>query len=275
MKTYRSTVSKISTTPLTLGEFLHRMTGLPLPQLSDAAAKGAVWLQRKGKGKILRERLIDSLLDPLDIVSFYHDPRILSLPEVTGAECLYEDQHFSVWHKPAGVVAQGTQSADHTSLLRYVEKVRNRETFLIHRLDRETAGLMIIGHTSAAANKLSALLVAHQIHKTYHAVVAGAMAGGHQGTINLSLDDKAAVTHYECLESTNNRSLLKVTIETGRLHQIRRHLSAIGHPVMGDPKYGSGNKNRQGLQLIASGLSFLDPWSKHPREFILPHNLTV
>lgn len=72
------------------------------------------------------------------------------------------------------------------------------------------------------------------------------METGIKDTIRASLDDKAAITHYEVVDSNEMSSLLKVHIETGRLHQIRRHLDSIHHPVMGDPKYGRGNKNKKG-----------------------------
>jgi tRNA pseudouridine32 synthase/23S rRNA pseudouridine746 synthase len=91
--------------------------------------------------------------------------------------------------------------------------------------------------------------------------VLGELPKGEKASINYSLDDKKALTHYEVIDSRKNLSLLTIQIDTGRLHQIRRHMDHIGHPVMGDPKYGKGNKNKEGLKLMAKGLSFVDPWN--------------
>jgi tRNA pseudouridine32 synthase/23S rRNA pseudouridine746 synthase len=271
MKVYKLNVRESGT----LSALLSASSRLPPEKIAEACTKGAVWLQKKGKGKILRERNPSFALSSGDIATLYLDPRVLSLPELTSAEVLEEFRHYGVWIKKAGVVTQGTQAGDHTSLLRYVEKIKKQETFLVHRLDRETEGLTLIGYTSEGAAKLSALFQENKIKKTYEAVVLGTMTPGRKETITASLDDKEAVTHFEVLDSTESASLLRVEIETGRLHQIRRHLDHIGHPVMGDPKYGKGNKNRKGLQLLASSLSFTDPWDKKLKTWAIPHHLSV
>jgi tRNA pseudouridine32 synthase/23S rRNA pseudouridine746 synthase len=121
---------------------------------------------------------------------------------------------------------------------------------------------MIVGHHSQAAAKLSDMFQKNLVKKTYEAVVKGQMKPGSTHLIEKKLDGKAATTEVEVLDSQGNLSLLKVEIKTGRLHQIRRHLESIGHPVMGDPKYGKGNKNREGLKLLAKSLEFNDPWSQ-------------
>lgn len=243
--------------------------------ISDACVKGAVWLQKGGKGKILRERNPAFLLKANDLITFYYDPKVLSLPTLERAECIDETRHYGVWIKEAGVVTQGTQAGDHTSLLRYVEIVRKKQTYLVHRLDRETEGLTIIAYTSEGAAKLSALFQENKIKKTYEAVVLGSITPGISRTITASLDGKEAVTHYKVVDSSETKSLLRVEIETGRLHQIRRHLDFAGYPVMGDPKYGKGNKNRSGLKLLASSLSFTDPWDKKLKTWDHPSHLSV
>ncbi len=258
-----------------LSALLSSSSKLPPDKIADACTKGAVWLQKGGKGKILKERDANYPVRPQDILTFYCDPRVLSLPTLTQAECLEETRHYGVWIKKAGVVTQGTQAGDHTSLLRYVEVNKKKETYLVHRLDRETEGLTLIAYTSEGAAKLSRLFQENRIKKTYEAVVLGSMTPGRKETITASLDDKEAVSHIEVLDSSESVSLLKVDIETGRLHQIRRHLDHIGHPVMGDPKYGKGNKNREGLKLLASSLSFVDPWDKKIKTWSMPEHLTV
>lgn len=275
MKTYKSEVKKIFTQRTTLGEFLLKLTKLTPSQLGEAATKGAVWIQRQGRGKILRIRMLNETIAPEDIIQFNYDPKVLNLPEVDHLDALYTDENYGVWIKPAGVVPQGSAASDHASVLRYVEKSRNKEVYLVHRLDRETRGIMLIAYNSKAAAYLGDLFQKNKIKKTYEAIVLGEMETGATDTIRASLDDKEAITHYTVVGSKNNRSLLNVSIETGRLHQIRRHLDFIGHPIIGDPKYGKGNKNREGLMLNASTLTFEDPWIKKTLTFSLPDHLSL
>ena len=275
MRTYKAQVKKYFPQRTTLGEVLMKMTSLPPKELGEAASKGAVWIQRGGKGKILRIRILKESVSPEDVIQLNYDPKVLRLPEVTHLDCLYEDSNYGIWVKPPGVVPQGSATSDHASLLRYVEKIRGKEVFLVHRLDRETEGLMIVAYHSKAAAYFSDLFQKNKIKKEYQAIVLGEMEKGHKETITASLDDKEAITHIEVLGNKNNQSLLKVTIDTGRLHQIRRHLDFIGYPIMGDPKYGRGNKNRKGLMLVASSLTFQDPWLNKVQSFSLPRDLTI
>ncbi len=252
-----------------------KLSKLTSAQLEDAAAKGAVWIQRQGRGKILRIRMLNETISPEDIIQFNYDPKVLSLPEVTHLDSLYTDENYGVWIKPAGVMPQGSPASDHSSVLRYVEKSRNKEVHLVHRLDRETRGIMLIAYNSKAAAYLSDLFQKNKIKKEYEAIVLGEMKIGASDTIKASLDDKEAITHYTVIDSKDNRSLLKVSIETGRLHQIRRHMDFIGHPLIGDPRYGKGNKNREGLLLVASTLTFEDPWIRKTLKFTLPDKLSL
>lgn len=275
MRTYNIQVSKYFSEKVKLGEVLQKATSLSFEILADAAAKGAVWHQRMGKGKILKIRSLPVLVDPADKINFYYDPKILAMKELRAIQCLFETNHYGIWIKPPGVIPQGTQTGDHTSLLRFVEKYRKKEVYLVHRLDRETEGLMIIGYTSEGAAKLSDLFQRNKIHKTYEAVVLGEIEKGTRQTISASLDGKEAITHFESLGNEQGKSLLSIVIETGRLHQIRRHLDFIGYPIMGDPKYGKGNKNRDGLKLLAKSLKFLDPWTKKEVSLQLETRLSI
>lgn len=273
MRTYKSVVEKHSQAPAKLGDVLYKMTKMSPEVLADAVVKGAVWLQKAGKGKILRARSIQLMIDPKDVLSFYHEAHILKLPELNEAECVFENKHYGIWVKEAGVVAQGTQAGDHSSLLRYVEKTIKHDVYLIHRLDRETRGLMIVGYTKEAAGKLSTLFTENKIKKTYEAIVVGEHSVS--ATINEPLDGKEAITHVQIIDSKQGKSHLRIQIQTGRLHQIRRHLEFIGTPILGDPKYGKGNKNKDGLKLVATELSFIDPWNKESRTWPLPSHLAI
>jgi tRNA pseudouridine32 synthase/23S rRNA pseudouridine746 synthase len=275
MQVYKTIISKHFSEKTKLGEVLQKISKFDLSLVTDAANKGAVWLQKNSKGKILRARSINLELSPLDTVTFFYDPRVLSLPELKHADCLFENKNYGIWLKAAGIVPQGTQTGDHSSLLRFVEKHKKKEVYLIHRLDRETEGLMVIGYSSEAAHKLSDLFQKNKVQKTYEAIVLGEMEEGSRETISHQLDDKEAITHLEVLESRKGVSHLRLNIETGRLHQIRRHLEIIGHPVMGDPKYGTRNKNRSGLQLLAKSLSFEDPWERKVQSWVLENSLSI
>ena len=134
---------------------------------------------------------------------------------------------------------------------------------------------MVIAYNSQAAAMLSNLFVENKVKKVYEAIIVGDLERGGKETITAPLDGKEAITHFEVLDNNPKISLIKVEIETGRLHQIRRHLDHIGHPIMGDPKYGRGNKNRQGLQLLAHSMSFLDPWEKKSKLWSLDYHLKL
>lgn len=275
MRVYKSLVSKHFSQKTTLGEFLLKLTPLTPSQIGDAATKGAVWIQRKGKGKILRIRSLKEAVIPEDIIQINFDPKVLSLPALTNIMPLFENSHYGVWLKPAGAVPQGSQAGDHASMLRAVELIKGKEPFLVHRLDRETEGVMLVAYHSKAAALLSDLFLKNKIVKTYQAIVLGELPTGSKQTIQASLDDKEAITRIESVDMKNGRSLLKIHIDTGRLHQIRRHLDFIGHPVMGDPKYGKGNKNREGLKLVAFEMEFIDPWNEKKMKFTCPHSLNL
>jgi len=261
------------TDQLTLEKFLQTLAKLPPDTIQSALRKGAVTIQRGGRGKILRERNPSLILKSKDKVWLHFDQKVLSFPEFQNPELIGETSHYGVWFKPAGIMSQGNQAGDHTSILRAVELKKRKEVYLVHRLDRETAGLMLIAYNSKAAHALSELFQKNAIEKTYEAIVVGELKEGYRDTIDASLDGKKAITHFEVLISERGLSLLRIKIETGRLHQIRRHLDHIGLPVLGDPKYGKNNKNRDGLKLLARSVKFIDPWSKSEVSFTYPDSL--
>ncbi len=234
------------------------LSGLPKQRIKDAMTKGAVALKRGKHTK--RIRRIDTTVKPGDILQLHYDDSLLALkPPVI--DCLEDRSSYSVWFKPAGIISQGNQFGDHMSILRIMEKQlsNKREVFPVHRLDRETSGLIIVAHTKKMAATLSSLFQTQQIEKNYQAIVLGKIEEA--GAIDRALDKKNAITHFKRLsfnEEANN-SLIDIRLETGRTHQIRHHCDSVGHPIIGDPKYGTGNKNRQGLQLVAYKLTFRCP----------------
>lgn len=272
MRTFKATVKKYFNSKTSALEVLLVMSKLKEELLHEAAEKGAIWLQ-KGKGKTLRIRDLSLEVDPEDTLSFFYDSRVLNLKTLEFAECLFENSHYGVWLKPVGIVTQGTQTGDHSSLMRYVEKVKKRQIYLVHRLDRETEGLVIFCYHQESAKYFSKLFSENRIKKIYQSIVMGLTP--ESGEINLPLDGKEALTLYKRLSHNEVHSLVEVEIKTGRLHQIRRHFEMIGHPVLGDPKYGRGNKNKEGLKLLAYQLEFKDPFDRQKKVFTATNSLKL
>jgi tRNA pseudouridine32 synthase/23S rRNA pseudouridine746 synthase len=254
-------------------DFLSVKTGLPKARVKDAMNKGAVLLKMKN-GKMKRLRRASTTLKPGDQIEFYYDEKTLALqpPE---ARCLSDQKYYSVWFKPSGLLAQGTQYGDHCSLMRQAELYfqSSREIFLVHRLDREASGVMLLAHSKDAAAKLSELFQKNLVSKRYLVEVLGNLGEKcKHGTIDLPLDGKPSLTEFTVKSYTpeTNTSIADVSIRTGRLHQIRRHLDMIGFPVIGDPKYGTGNKNTEGMKLSAVSLKFRCPFLKQEVEYKIP-----
>lgn len=257
----------------TASDLLVSKSGLSKSKVKDAMNKGAVWLKRK-KGGMNRLRKATAGLKKGDHIELHYDEKILSLKSPS-ADCLSDRGDYSVWDKPPGMMAQGTLYGDHCSLMRHAELFfkPKREVFLVHRLDREASGIMLMAHNRRTAARLSEIFQGNLITKRYRAEVLGDFGKNHlRGTIAVPLDDKSAMTEYQVLsyDPLRDTSVVDIIIRTGRLHQIRRHFEMIGHPVMGDPKYGKGNKNTEGLKLTAVSLKFTCPVSNQEVEFSLP-----
>jgi tRNA pseudouridine32 synthase/23S rRNA pseudouridine746 synthase len=251
--------------PATACDFLARFTSLSKSRIKDAMTKGAVWLQRSNSKQQRLRRATASLL-PGDSLSIYYSEALLAIVP-PHAERISDQSRFSVWFKPAGLMSQGTKYGDHCSLLRQVELFYRpkRTAYLIQRLDREASGLVLLAHDRTSAARISRLFQNRQVIKRYSARVLGNLSATPlQGKIDLKLDGKTAETEFtvDSYDPVTRTSQVQIMIRTGRKHQIRRHFEMIGHPVMGDPRYGKGNKNKQGLQLVATALEFECPFNK-------------
>jgi tRNA pseudouridine32 synthase/23S rRNA pseudouridine746 synthase len=252
-------------------DFLAGQSGISRGRIKDAMSKGAVWLKRKNRGRLRRIRRATMPVFAGDRIEFYYDERLLAA-KPPGARCINDRGRYSVWYKPAGLVAQGTMFGDHCSLLRQAELFfkASREVFLVHRLDRETEGIMLVAHDADAAARLSELFRERVIRKEYRAVVRGDLrARGEEGVISLPLDGRPAITEFtvRTYDASSDTTTANMIIRTGRRHQIRRHLDMIGFPVMGDPKYGKGNKNDEGMKLLAISLRFRCPFAGREVEY--------
>lgn len=250
-------------------DLLAAVSELPRQRLKDAMEKGAVWLERGRREQRLR-RATKPLLAG-DRLTLYYDAALLALAPPP-ARLLHDAGRYSVWDKPAGLLAQGTRYGDHCSLLRLAEKqLAPRPAFLLHRLDREASGLMVIAHDKHAAGALSALWQTRAVTKRYAVSVAGeAGPPGSERSVAAALDGQPAESHFRVVGSEAGEggsiSHLRVTIATGRKHQIRRHLAGIGLPVLGDWRYGRGGRP---LALRAVEIEFVEPWSKRRVRFEL------
>lgn len=253
-------------------DFLADKTSLSKSLLKKVMAFGGVWVTPTGKnfkGERRRVRRSSYEMEVGHTVEIFYDPKLLEI-HFDPCELLVDDKEFGIWCKPAGVLAQGNDFGDEGSLLRVVEKERER-SFLIHRLDREVGGLTVVAYTHKAAAQLSAQFQQRKVEKKYQAIVLGVVGTlGQVVEINASLEGKSAQSFVRVLRVSEGHSWVEVEITTGRKHQIRRHLDILGHPVMGDPQYGRRNKNQSGLKLWASFLRLDHPFKKMKVEKELP-----
>jgi tRNA pseudouridine32 synthase / 23S rRNA pseudouridine746 synthase len=253
--------------PKAMCAFLAVHTGLSRQTIKSALQKGAIWL-KPARGRRRRIRRATHPLHSGDRVSLYYDPKILTfIPPV--ARCLSDLGHYSLWYKPVGLLSQGSEWGDHGSLLCQAEAffTPRRKAFPVHRLDREASGVMMVAHTPDAAARLSALFQQREVMKHYLVEVMGKPGRlEEKGTISDALDGRPALTSFivRGIHPERDTSLAVVRIDSGRKHQIRRHFETIGCPVMGDPRYGKGNKDAGGLRLSAYALSFACPFTGRP-----------
>lgn len=207
---------------------------------------------------------------------------------------LYEDEALIAFNKPSGLAVQGGSGVtrDVDRLLAAFTTRKGRKPKLVHRLDRETSGLLIVAKTSPAAAHLSAQFAGRQLEKRYLALVGGKLAK-EEGQIDLPLikirsggldlmraantgetDAQAALTSYRVIASGPAASLVEVQPATGRMHQIRVHFAALGHALAGDTKYGGllmlAGKPCPRLMLHAAALDFTHPTTGEPRRLSVP-----
>jgi 23S rRNA pseudouridine1911/1915/1917 synthase len=175
-------------------------------------------------------------------------------------EILFEDNHLFVANKPGGLLTQpsGTSSNSLEDLVKKSIKKNNRKEGnvylgIVHRLDKPVSGVVLFAKTSKALSRLNTAIRAKHFQKTYYALIEGTLSNNEgilehflqHNDFHASISDskhpdaKLSRLHYRVIKYHNQTTLIEVVLETGRYHQIRAQFSAIGHPIVGDTKYGS------------------------------------
>ena len=262
---------------------LARMTGLSRSRVGDLCEAGGV--RRNGEDLAKSARLHAGELLEVDLP----DPRPAEpvATPVEGMELLYEDEDIVVVDKPAGVAAHPSMGWDGPDVLGALKAMRVRVATsgaaerqgIVSRLDVGTSGVMIVAKGERAYSVLKRAFREHTVDKVYHALVQGHLDPS-SGTIEAPIGrhpsrewkmavvdgGRESVTHYDVIESMPLADLVRVRPETGRTHQIRVHMAAVGHPCAGDGTYGA--------DAALSARTGLERQWLHARELALAHPIT-
>lgn len=254
-----------------------------IPELSRASGTKLI-----EQGKVtVNDKVITKAghkLRPADVVSVDYDISQLAEIPTVELEILYEDDDCVVINKPVGLLthSKGEFNPEATveTWLRSRTKLTGARAGIVHRLDRATSGVMICAKTPEALKKLQRQFAQRKTKKTYFAVVSGTFKQPEAiidmpvarnpkapATFRVDSNGKSAVTHYRVVREDDKRSLVELKPETGRTHQLRVHLSHLGHPIVGDYMYG-GEPNKRML-LHAHSLEITLPDSER-KVFVAP-----
>ena len=226
--------------------------------------------------------------DVIDFETFIEEKPNLN-PEKINIEYIYKDQDIILINKPAGIIVHpGTKNPKHTLLngilndFPEIKYVGNPERpGIVHRLDKETSGILIVARNNRSFESLSNMFKSRKIHKEYVCLVKG-IVNPVEGTINspiarhprlkikqaIVINGKESITKYKTMKNIKNFSLLRIQLFTGRMHQIRVHLSSIGHPILGDSLYGKKNNELFKRHFLhANKIVFDHPITKNLMEF--------
>lgn len=203
-------------------------------------------------------------------------------------EIIYRDEHIVVCDKPSGILSEGESSGAMPALLAaYLGEIgeENTQIYPVHRLDKETAGLMVFARSSKATAALSASIIDGSFKKRYLAVLCGTPAEESGRFEDLLFFDrqrgktfvvererrgvKRAILEYRVLKKNGDHTLVSVSLLTGRTHQIRAQFASRGTPLVGDRRYGAPKESGNRLALLSCELSFPHPVTNKPMKFVL------
>lgn len=216
-------------------------------------------------------------------------------PEKMDLQILYEDQDLAIVNKPRGMVVHPAAGHENGTLVNGLLYYFNGKLSgingvlrpgIVHRIDKDTSGLLSVCKSDRAHQGMSELLKEHDIRRVYHAVVHGNFKEP-EGTIDAPIgrmdsdrkkmcirpDGRRAVSHYRVLQQYKGFSYVEVTLETGRTHQIRVHMKSIGHPLLGDPVYGPA-KETTGVEKKLKGRAFWPGQILHAKILGFVHPIT-
>ena len=283
---------RIELAPETAGLRLDQALARALPQYSRARLQA--WLESGAievEGRKLRAK--DKVLGGERVlVRAQWEPDTRVEAEALDLTVLYRDSGIFVIDKPAGLVVHpGAGNPRHTlqNALLALDPALARvpRAGLVHRLDKDTSGLLVVARTPEAHARLVAALAARDIERVYLAVCTGVMTGG--GTVDARIgrhrtqrtrmavrgDGREAVTHYRVIRRFRAHTYVRVQLETGRTHQIRVHLAHVGYPLVGDPLYGGRKRLPAGCSAaLAEALRTFPRQALHAAHLALEHPLT-
>ncbi len=198
-----------------------------------------------------------------------------------GLKLLFEDDHIVIIEKPAKLLSVASETEFEKTAHNILKRRTKKRVWPVHRLDKDTSGVMMFAYTEEARDKLKNKFELHDIDREYHGIVQGILTPP-QGTWESNLIEdanyfvkshetgKRAITHYEVISQNETVALVKFRLETGRKNQIRVHCFEAGHPIAGDLKYGSTIRFYKRLCLHASLLGFEHPITHKKMSFESP-----
>ena len=248
--------------------------------VGDMVVHKAKFIVDKGKQVVVSDRETAAISSPPPAPKRIH----------SRVKVLFEDEHIIVINKQAGLLSVSTDKMEpdtlHSRVIDYLKSGNEKSwAFIVHRLDRETSGVMILAKHKRHKEYLQEQFANRDVHRVYHALVEG-KPDNENGTIReWLLEDKflkvkavkknhpkarEAITHYSLVDFDEFASLVQLTIETGRRHQIRVGLANLGCPVIGDETHGAEGNPIGRIALHASSLEFLHPETDDPVRFEAP-----
>ncbi|WCA22601.1 RluA family pseudouridine synthase [Candidatus Phytoplasma oryzae] len=272
---------------LRLDSFLSKKLNLSRNKCNILIKSGVFYVN----GKIQKKKY---LLKKNDIITFDFDKEkknnnIDIKPINLNLNIIYEDNFLALINKPSNLIVHPSSSYSGVTLIngllfqiKNFEKLKGDRPGIIHRLDKDTTGLIIIGKKEKIVYKMKELMKKRQIKKIYWTLIHGFLEKEgiidlpikrcNKNRLKMSISDKGkkSITHFKTLKKFKNFSLLEIKLETGRTHQIRVHLSYLKTPIVGDPLYGKKDQNIKQQLLHAKKINFIHPITKQKLEFEIP-----